>query len=53
MLQSLNFVATLVTETDTQKVVIPIQQLEFKASVELSEDASTASISDGHACKVS
>ena len=46
-LQSLNFVATLVTETDTQKVVIPIQQLEFKASVELSDDASTASISDG------
>jgi hypothetical protein len=47
VLGTLDFVATLVTETDTQKVVIPIQQLEFNANIVLSEDASTASIANG------
>lgn len=46
-LEKLNFVATLVTETGTQKVVIPIQKLEFAANIKLSEDAMTASIGNG------
>jgi hypothetical protein len=47
VLQNLNFVATFVTETDTQKVVIPIQKLEVSGNITLSDDASTASIANG------
>ncbi len=47
ILQNLNFVATFVTETDTQKVVIPIQKLDVSGNIRLSEDASTASIENG------
>jgi len=47
VLETLMFVATFVTETDEQKMPIPIRQLEFQANLELSEDASTASISNG------
>lgn len=47
VLETLNFVATLVTETETQKVVIPIQKLEFQANIALSDNAATASIGNG------
>ncbi len=47
VIQNLNFVATFVTETDTQKVVIPIQKLDVSGNIALSEDASTASIANG------
>lgn len=47
VLQNLNFVATFVTETDTQKVVIPIQKLDVSGNISLSDDASTASIANG------
>lgn len=47
VLQQLDFVATLVTETETQKVPIPIQGLEFVANLELSQDGKTATIKNG------
>jgi hypothetical protein len=47
VLQTLNFVATLVSETGTTKMPIPIQQLEFSGNMQLSEDGSTGSIANG------
>lgn len=46
-LDSLDFVATLPTETDVQKVTIPIQQLEFEGNLVLSDDGSSATIPNG------
>ncbi len=43
----LDFVATLQTETDVQKVVIPIRELEFEGNLVLAGDGSTGSIPNG------
>lgn len=43
----LDFVATIPTETDVQKVVIPIRELQFEGNLVLNEDGSEAEIPNG------